>query len=88
MSSTAVTDSSTRTASGGGSDYDRVVRELVFERKAMATDRLKTTEELAREERDRLMKLEVWNHCGINLKKFTLTLKPATMTAASPLDIY
>ncbi|CAI8041277.1 Nucleolar protein 14 [Geodia barretti] len=46
------------TRASGSSDYDRVVRELAFERKAMATDRLKTTEELARDERDRLIKLE------------------------------
>ena len=34
----------------------------------MATDRLKTTEELARDERDRLIKLEVWKYYLIVVK--------------------
>ncbi|KAI8492824.1 nucleolar complex protein 14 [Branchiostoma belcheri] len=39
-------------------DYDIMVRELGFEIKAKASDRLKTEEELAREEQERLQKLE------------------------------
>ncbi|XP_070540572.1 nucleolar protein 14-like [Ptychodera flava] len=39
-------------------DYDIAVRELAFDLKAKATDRLKTPEELAKEERERLEKFE------------------------------
>eukprot|EP00058_Branchiostoma_floridae_P006087 XP_002591575.1 hypothetical protein BRAFLDRAFT_131025 [Branchiostoma floridae] len=39
-------------------DYDIMVRELGFEIKAKASDRLKTEDELAREEQERLQKLE------------------------------
>ena len=42
-------------------DYDRAVRELQFERRGQALDRLKTEEELAVEEKERLEKLEVSN---------------------------
>lgn len=40
-------------------DYDRSVRELQFERRGQALDRMKTEEELAMEEKERLEKLEV-----------------------------
>jgi len=40
-------------------DYDRAVRELQFERRGQALDRLKTEEELAAVEKERLEKLEV-----------------------------
>lgn len=36
-----------------------MVRELVFEMKAQPSERLKTPEEVAREEREKLQKLEV-----------------------------
>ncbi|XP_074640487.1 nucleolar protein 14-like isoform X2 [Tubulanus polymorphus] len=39
-------------------DYDIAVREMAFELKGMATDRLKTEEELAKDEKERLEKLE------------------------------
>lgn len=39
-------------------DYDIAVRELKFEMKGMATDRLKTDEEIAKEEKEKLEKLE------------------------------
>eukprot|EP00061_Rhincodon_typus_P009682 g33356.t1 len=39
-------------------DYDIIVRELFFDMKAQPSDRLKTKEELAREEQERLQKLE------------------------------
>ncbi|XP_043918855.1 nucleolar protein 14 isoform X1 [Protopterus annectens] len=39
-------------------DYDIIVRELGFEMKAKPSDRLKTEQELAKEERERLQKLE------------------------------
>ncbi len=39
--------------------YDRSVRELQFERRGQALDRLKTEEEIVREEKERLEKLEV-----------------------------
>lgn len=39
-------------------DYDKLVNELIFETRAKATDRMKTDEEIAKEEADRLMKLE------------------------------
>lgn len=38
--------------------YDRLVRELTFEARGRATDRMKTPEEIARAERDKLEKLE------------------------------
>ncbi|KAK9532481.1 hypothetical protein VZT92_009862 [Zoarces viviparus] len=38
--------------------YDMMVRELVFEMKAQPSEKLKTPEELAREEREKLQKLE------------------------------
>lgn len=50
---------STSPAPMASSDYDRVVRELLYEKKAQATNRLKTEEESAREERERLVKMEV-----------------------------
>ncbi|XP_030624138.1 nucleolar protein 14 [Chanos chanos] len=39
-------------------EYDKMVRELGFEMKAQPSEKLKTPEELAREERERLQKLE------------------------------
>ncbi|XP_038064843.1 nucleolar protein 14-like isoform X2 [Patiria miniata] len=39
-------------------DYDIAVRELMFDVKAKATDRMKTPEEIARDEKERLDKLE------------------------------
>ncbi|XP_041042478.1 nucleolar protein 14 isoform X2 [Carcharodon carcharias] len=39
-------------------DYDIIVRELFFDMKAQPSDRMKTKEELAREEQERLQKLE------------------------------
>lgn len=39
--------------------YDMMVRELGFEMKAQPSEKLKTPEEVAREEREKLEKLEV-----------------------------
>ncbi|XP_020498691.2 nucleolar protein 14 [Labrus bergylta] len=39
-------------------EYDKMVRELVFEMKAQPSERLKTPEEIAREAREKLQKLE------------------------------
>ncbi|XP_031751164.1 nucleolar protein 14 isoform X2 [Xenopus tropicalis] len=39
-------------------EYDKIVRELGFEMKAQPTDRMKSEEELAKEEQERLQKLE------------------------------
>ncbi|KDQ08229.1 hypothetical protein BOTBODRAFT_118835 [Botryobasidium botryosum FD-172 SS1] len=39
-------------------DYDQFVRELAFEKRAKPTDRLKTEEEIAKEEKDKLEKAE------------------------------
>ncbi|XP_061657991.1 nucleolar protein 14 [Syngnathoides biaculeatus] len=39
-------------------EYDKMVRELGFEMKAQPTEKMKTPEELAREEREKLQKLE------------------------------
>ena len=39
--------------------YDVVVRELAFERRGNPTDRMKSEEEMAREEKERLDELEV-----------------------------
>jgi hypothetical protein len=44
-------------------EYDMMVRELGFEMKAAPSEKLKTPEELAREERERLQRLEVRTHC-------------------------
>jgi nucleolar protein 14 len=46
-------------AAGGEDAYDRMVSALARERKAKPTDRLKTPEELARDQRRRLEALEV-----------------------------
>lgn len=40
-------------------DFDKAVRELQFERRGHASNRMKTEEELAAEEKERLEKLEV-----------------------------
>lgn len=40
-------------------DYDKSVHELQFEKRGHALDRMKTEEELAAEEKERLEKLEV-----------------------------
>ncbi|XP_069798101.1 nucleolar protein 14 [Narcine bancroftii] len=40
-------------------DYDIIVRQLFFDVKAQPSDRLKTKEELAKEEKERLQKLEI-----------------------------
>jgi nucleolar protein 14 len=42
-------------------DYDRLVKELIFDSRARATDRLKTPEEIAQEEKQKLEALEVKN---------------------------
>ncbi|XP_051906360.1 nucleolar protein 14 isoform X2 [Hippocampus zosterae] len=39
-------------------EYDKMVRELGFEMKAQPSEKMKTTEELAREDREKLQKLE------------------------------
>lgn len=39
--------------------YDQSVRELQFERRSQPSDRMKSEEELAKEEKERLEKLEV-----------------------------
>ncbi|XP_072262617.1 nucleolar protein 14 [Pyxicephalus adspersus] len=39
-------------------DYDKIVRELGFEMKAQPSDRMKSEQEIAREEQERLQKLE------------------------------
>lgn len=44
-------------------DYDIIVRELGFEMKAKPSDRLKTEQELAKEEKERLQKLEADRLC-------------------------
>lgn len=41
-------------------DYDKIVRELGFEMKAQPSDRMKSEDEIAKEEQERLQKLEVW----------------------------
>lgn len=43
--------------------YDVMVRELGFEMKAQPSERLKSAEELAREEKQRLQTLEVLSTC-------------------------
>lgn len=48
-------------------EYDMMVRELGFEMKAQPSEKMKTPEELAREEREKLQKLEVCNSTGLCL---------------------
>ena len=43
----------------GPDDYDRVVRELIFEKRSQPLDRIPTEEELLAEENKRLQQLEV-----------------------------
>jgi hypothetical protein len=52
-------------------DFNMLFRELAFEMKGKATDRLKTPEEIAKEEKERLEQLEV----------------PIVTTAISPISI-
>ena len=51
-------------------EYDMMVRELGFEMKAQPSEKMKTPEELAREEREKLQKLEVCSQCEIAIKYF------------------
>ncbi|KAJ3293561.1 nucleolar complex protein 14 [Borealophlyctis nickersoniae] len=64
-------------------DYDRFVRELAYDRRAKPTDRLKTEEEIAFEEKAKLEKLErdrVRRMMGLpeEEEKFVRKQKPAT----------
>ena len=43
--------------------YDMMVRELGFDMKAQPSEKMKTPEEVAREEREKLQKLEVPSQC-------------------------
>lgn len=49
---------STGTSTGASDTYDKMVRELTLDPRVVATDRTKTAEEVAKEERDRLEALE------------------------------
>lgn len=40
-------------------DFDKLLKEMLFETRGHASDRLKTAEEIAKEERTRLEELEV-----------------------------
>lgn len=51
-------------------EYDMMVRELGFEMKAQPSEKLKTPEELAREEREKLQKLEVCSPCRRDVGDF------------------
>lgn len=42
--------------------YDKLVKEMALEMRARPSDRTKTPEEIAQEERERLEHLEVWLH--------------------------
>lgn len=44
-------------------DYDMMVRELGFEMKAQPSEKMKSPEELAREAKEKLQKLEVCSQC-------------------------
>ncbi|XP_033633176.1 nucleolar protein 14-like isoform X2 [Asterias rubens] len=55
---TSQRDKSTPEVRPKADDYDIAVRELMFDMKAKATDRLKTPEEIAKDEKERLDKLE------------------------------
>lgn len=51
-------------------EYDMMVRELGFEMKAQPSEKMKTPEELAREEREKLQKLEVCSLCRLGVGDF------------------
>lgn len=42
-------------------DFEKIMKEMVFEMRGHATDRLKTDDELIKEERERLEEMEVSN---------------------------
>lgn len=44
-------------------EYDMMVRELGFEMKAQPSEKMKSPEELAREEKEKLQKLEACSEC-------------------------
>lgn len=50
-----------------------MVRELGFEMKAQPSEKMKTPEELAREEREKLQKLEVWSQYEVAVQHFYLS---------------
>lgn len=54
-------------------EYDMMVRELVFEMKAQPSEKMKTPEELAREAREKLQKLEVCSQCRVAVDHFIST---------------
>lgn len=47
-----------KTQRGQSDDYDVTVRELAFEKRGQPTNRMKTEEEVAKEEKEKLEKLE------------------------------
>lgn len=51
-------------------EYDMMVRELGFEMKAQPSEKMKTPEELAREEREKLQKLEASSPCRLGVGHF------------------
>lgn len=51
--------------------YDKLVKEMALEMRARPSDRTKTPEEIAQEERERLEHLEVWLHA---CSKFVICL--------------
>jgi hypothetical protein len=52
-------------------NFDKIVKELAYEARAKATDRLKTQEELIKEEKEKLEKMEVfWLLLKIKLTLF------------------
>lgn len=53
-------------------EYDMMVRELGFEMKAQPSEKMKTPEELAREAREKLQKLEVCSQCRVDVGTFLI----------------
>jgi len=67
-------------------EYDMMVRELGFEMKAQPSEKLKTPEEQAREERARLQTLEVCIIIIIIIIICTVTGNTGTITALKGLS--
>jgi hypothetical protein len=61
-------------------DFNMLFRELAFEMKGKATDRLKTPEEIAKEEKERLEQLEV---PLVTTTTTTTTISPTSITIST-----
>lgn len=68
-------------------EYDMMVRELGFEMKAQPSEKMKTPEELAREAREKLQKLEVCSQGSVDVTFFIIFSHIAMLCAISRLTV-